>query len=45
MGKDVDTVREVARSADADLGLLGSILSSPAVEERVLGRRRRDSGR
>ena len=37
MRKDVDTVREVARSAGVELGLLGSVLSSAAVEEQVLG--------
>jgi 3-hydroxyisobutyrate dehydrogenase-like beta-hydroxyacid dehydrogenase len=40
MSKDVDVVREVARSAGVELGLLGTVLSSGAVEEQVLGRPR-----
>lgn len=38
MSKDVDVVREVARNAGADLGVLGTVLSSAPVEEKVLGR-------
>ncbi|WP_269453240.1 NAD-binding protein [Yinghuangia sp. ASG 101] len=38
MSKDVDVVREVARNAGADLGIIGTVLSSRAVEEKVLGR-------
>jgi 3-hydroxyisobutyrate dehydrogenase-like beta-hydroxyacid dehydrogenase len=37
MRKDVDVVREVARRLGADLGVLGSVLASTAVEEKVLG--------
>jgi 3-hydroxyisobutyrate dehydrogenase len=37
MLKDVTTVREVARSAGADLGIIGTVLSSDAVERTVLG--------
>ena len=36
MRKDVDVVREVARSSGADLGIIGTVLSSDAVEQRVL---------
>ena len=36
MAKDVATVREVARSAGADLGIIGTVLSSDAVEKKVL---------
>lgn len=38
MSKDVDVVHEVARSAGADLGVIGSVLRSRPVEEKVLGR-------
>jgi 3-hydroxyisobutyrate dehydrogenase-like beta-hydroxyacid dehydrogenase len=37
MSKDVAVVREVARSAGADLGIIGTVLSSDAVEKKVLG--------
>ncbi|MGW1714820.1 NAD(P)-dependent oxidoreductase [Streptomyces sp. NPDC002156] len=36
MLKDVTVVREVARNAGADLGIIGTVLSSDAVEEKVL---------
>ena len=36
MLKDVTVVREVARSAGADLGIIGTVLSSDAVEKKVL---------
>ena len=36
MRKDVTVVRDVAHSAGADLGLLGAVLSSDAVEKQVL---------
>ena len=36
MRKDIAVVREVARSAGADLGLIGAVLSSDAVEKKVL---------
>jgi 3-hydroxyisobutyrate dehydrogenase len=36
MLKDITVVREVARSAGADLGILGTVLSSDAVEKKVL---------
>jgi 3-hydroxyisobutyrate dehydrogenase-like beta-hydroxyacid dehydrogenase len=36
MGKDVDTMREVAQSAGVDLGILGTVLASDAVEVKVL---------
>jgi 3-hydroxyisobutyrate dehydrogenase-like beta-hydroxyacid dehydrogenase len=36
MRKDVTVVREVARGAGADLGILGTVLSSDAVEKKVL---------
>jgi 3-hydroxyisobutyrate dehydrogenase-like beta-hydroxyacid dehydrogenase len=36
MLKDITVVREVARSAGADLGIIGTVLSSDAVEKRVL---------
>jgi 3-hydroxyisobutyrate dehydrogenase-like beta-hydroxyacid dehydrogenase len=39
MLKDVTVVREVARSAGADLGIIGTVLSSDAVENKVLQRR------
>ena len=38
MAKDVDVVRAVARSEGADLGILGTVLDSDAVEVMVLGR-------
>ena len=38
MLKDVTVVREVARSAGADLGIIGAVLSSDAVEKKVLDR-------
>ncbi|MCK9903422.1 NAD(P)-dependent oxidoreductase [Frankia sp. Cpl3] len=38
MHKDVTVVREVARSAGADLGIIGTVLSSDAVERKVLRR-------
>jgi hypothetical protein len=37
MSKDVSVVREVAKSAGADLGIIGTVLSSAAVEIKVLG--------
>jgi 3-hydroxyisobutyrate dehydrogenase len=37
MLKDVTTVREVAHSAGADLGIIGTVLSSDAVATKVLG--------
>lgn len=36
MLKDVTVVREVARNAGADLGIIGTVLSSDAVGEKVL---------
>ena len=39
MLKDVTVVREVARGAGVDLGILGTVLSSDAVEEKVLKRK------
>jgi 3-hydroxyisobutyrate dehydrogenase-like beta-hydroxyacid dehydrogenase len=36
MLKDVTVVREVARNAGADLGIIGTVLSSDAVEKKVL---------
>ena len=36
MLKDVTMVREVARSAGADLGIIGTVLSSDAVDKKVL---------
>lgn len=36
MRKDVTVVREVARSAGADLGVIGTVLSSEAVHSKVL---------
>jgi 3-hydroxyisobutyrate dehydrogenase-like beta-hydroxyacid dehydrogenase len=36
MLKDVTTVREVAQRAGADLGIIGTVLSSDAVERKVL---------
>ncbi|MGW0830459.1 NAD(P)-dependent oxidoreductase [Streptomyces prunicolor] len=38
MSKDVAVVREVARSTGADLGIIGKVLSSDAVEKKVLRR-------
>ncbi|MFI1213002.1 NAD(P)-dependent oxidoreductase [Streptomyces sp. NPDC020802] len=38
MAKDVAVVREVADRAGADLGVIGAVLASEAVEERVLGK-------
>jgi 3-hydroxyisobutyrate dehydrogenase-like beta-hydroxyacid dehydrogenase len=38
MLKDVIVVREVARSAGADLGIIGTVLSSDAVDKKVLHR-------
>ncbi|WP_078652554.1 NAD(P)-dependent oxidoreductase [Streptomyces sp. NRRL F-525] len=38
MSKDVAVVREVARSTGADLGIIGTVLSSDAVEKKVLQR-------
>jgi 3-hydroxyisobutyrate dehydrogenase-like beta-hydroxyacid dehydrogenase len=38
MQKDVTVVREVARRAGVDLGIIGEVLSSTTVEERVLRR-------
>jgi 3-hydroxyisobutyrate dehydrogenase len=38
MLKDVTVVRQVARSAGADLGVIGTVLSSDAVEKKVLHR-------
>ncbi|GGN34083.1 NAD(P)-dependent oxidoreductase [Streptomyces fuscichromogenes] len=40
MRKDVTVVREVARNAGADLGIIGTVLSSDAVEKTVLDRAR-----
>ena len=37
MAKDVATVRDTAASAGADLGILGTVLSSDAVTRKVLG--------
>jgi len=34
--KDITVVREVARGAGADLGIIGTVLSSDAVEQQVL---------
>jgi 3-hydroxyisobutyrate dehydrogenase-like beta-hydroxyacid dehydrogenase len=39
MLKDVTVVREVAGGAGADLGIIGTVLSSDAVENKVLQRR------
>jgi hypothetical protein len=39
MLKDVTVVREVAGRAGADLGIIGTVLSSDAVENKVLQRR------
>ncbi|WP_416957729.1 NAD(P)-dependent oxidoreductase [Streptomyces sp. Agncl-13] len=36
MSKDVRVVREVARATGADLGIIGTVLSSDAVEKKVL---------
>ncbi|MDW4909723.1 hypothetical protein RB628_31405 [Streptomyces sp. ADMS] len=36
MLKDVSVVREVARNSGADLGIIGTVLSSDAVTEKVL---------
>lgn len=36
MRKDVTVVREVARGAGADLGIIGTVLSSDAVDKKVL---------
>ncbi|MDT3440304.1 NAD(P)-dependent oxidoreductase [Pseudofrankia sp. BMG5.37] len=36
MLKDITVVREVARGAGADLGIIGTVLSSDAVEKKVL---------
>ena len=38
MLKDITVVREVARRAGADLGIIGTVLSSDAVEKKVLHR-------
>ncbi|WP_420312920.1 NAD(P)-dependent oxidoreductase [Streptomyces sp. YS-B37] len=38
MSKDVGVVREVARGAGVDLGVIGTVLSSDAVEKKVLRR-------
>ena len=38
MRKDLAVVREVARRSGADLGIIGTVLSSDAVESEVLGR-------
>jgi 3-hydroxyisobutyrate dehydrogenase-like beta-hydroxyacid dehydrogenase len=38
MSKDVAMVREVARTTGADLGIIGTVLSSDAVEKKVLQR-------
>jgi 3-hydroxyisobutyrate dehydrogenase len=38
MLKDVTVVREVAGRSGADVGIIGTVLSSRAVEEKVLGR-------
>lgn len=35
--KDVGVVRDVARSAGTDLGIIGTVLSSDTVEKKVLG--------
>lgn len=37
MEKDIVTVRAVAQTADLDLGILGTVLASEAVEQKVLG--------
>lgn len=37
MLKDVTVVREVARGSGADLGVIGTVLASDAVEKKVLG--------
>jgi 3-hydroxyisobutyrate dehydrogenase-like beta-hydroxyacid dehydrogenase len=37
MQKDVNVVRQAAQSANADLGLIGTVLSSDVVERQVLG--------
>ncbi|ELP68297.1 NAD(P)-dependent oxidoreductase [Streptomyces turgidiscabies] len=37
MRKDVTVVHEVARNAGADLGIIGTVLASEAVAEKVLG--------
>jgi 3-hydroxyisobutyrate dehydrogenase len=37
MRKDVTVVREVAARAGANLGILGTVLASDAVEDKVLG--------
>ena len=37
MRKDLDVVREVSRNAGADLGIIGTVLASDAVEQVVLG--------
>ena len=37
MRKDLAVVREVAPSSGADLGIIGTVLSSDAVEFEVLG--------
>jgi 3-hydroxyisobutyrate dehydrogenase-like beta-hydroxyacid dehydrogenase len=39
MRKDLGVVREVAQRAGADLGIIGTVLASDAVEEKVLGGR------
>ncbi len=39
MRKDLAVVREVAQRAGADLGIIGTVLSSDEVEVRVLGGR------
>jgi len=36
MLKDITVIRSVARSAGADLGILGTVLSSDAIEKKVL---------
>jgi len=38
MLKDVTVVREVAQSAGADLGIIGTVLSSDVVDRKVLHR-------
>ncbi|CUU57098.1 3-hydroxyisobutyrate dehydrogenase [Parafrankia irregularis] len=38
MLKDVTVVREVARNAGAELGIIGTVLASEVVAEKVLGR-------
>ncbi|MFD4604669.1 NAD(P)-dependent oxidoreductase [Streptomyces sp. NPDC058464] len=43
MSKDITVVREVAADAGADLGIIGSVLSSDAVEGKVLRSAHRDS--